>query len=328
VVLLTSGVAFCNPADLGWSDRQVADVQFGDAASPSTANSRRPAVTAVHGPLTGRRRLRSALKRAREQAGQTQEQVAAAMDWSTSKLIRIEAGTVGISTNDLRALLTHYGIVEHPHVEGLLELARMGRRKPWWFAYRDQLPTPAYGTLIDLEADASQLCIFGPSFVPGLLQTADYARAVLQRVAPKRSPEEVEAQVAVRVRRVAEVLGQKEPPVLSVVLDEVVLRRGTTVEVTRAQLHHLLSLAGHPRITIRILPFSAGVYPLTSAFFVISFADDEPDVVYVEGGLDDGIIEDEGQVEDYRATFAALEQQALDPAASADLIARVADGLG
>src|SRR5947208_15414439 len=102
-------------------------------------------------PVVQRRRLRTELRKARQDAGRTQEQVAEAMDWSLSKLIRIEAGSVGISTNDLRALLALYQITDPTEVEPLVELARAARRKPWWAGYRDALPSQQFMALIGLE---------------------------------------------------------------------------------------------------------------------------------------------------------------------------------
>src|SRR5690349_8967067 len=104
----------------------------------------------VYGPTVGRRRLRSAIRRAREAAGLTQEQVAVAMDWSLSKLIRIESGQVSISTNDVKALLSHYRVNDPVQVADLVDLARVARRRTWWSPYRDSVP-PAHYAYIGLE---------------------------------------------------------------------------------------------------------------------------------------------------------------------------------
>src|ERR1700689_4204887 len=129
-------------------------------------------------PAVQRRRLRAELRKARLEAGLTQDQVAVAMDWSLSKLIRIENGSVGISTNDLKAILRLYKIVEADRTSDLVALARAARERSWWSVYRDVAP-PRLLQLIEYEAASFITRNFQPLLVPGLLQTEDYARAVL-----------------------------------------------------------------------------------------------------------------------------------------------------
>lgn len=133
-----------------------------------------------HGPdpTIPRRRLRSELRKAREAANMSQRDVAAAMDWSASKLIRIESGAVNISTNDLRALLHHYGI-EGDRIATLVELARAARGQTPWAIYRD-VASPEYIAFLGYESSASVIRNFEPMLVPGLLQTEDYARTVIR----------------------------------------------------------------------------------------------------------------------------------------------------
>ena len=135
-------------------------------------------------PAVQRRRLRTELRKARLEAGLTQEQVAKAMDWSLSKLIRIENGTTaGISTNDLRAILSHYKITDEYRVAEFLALARASRERSWWSAYRDVVP-PRLIQLIEYEEAAYIARNFQDLVVPGLLQTAEYARASTEQLAP------------------------------------------------------------------------------------------------------------------------------------------------
>jgi transcriptional regulator with XRE-family HTH domain len=115
------------------------------------------------------RRLRTALRRIRDGCDVTQAEVAAALDWSSSKLMRIESGAVSISTNDLRLLCQHYGIGPSI-VEQLVQYARAARQRSWWYEFKADIP-PALGTLIDLESDANTIRIFAAAQVPGLLQT-------------------------------------------------------------------------------------------------------------------------------------------------------------
>lgn len=139
---------------------------------------------AVPDPTIHRRRLRSELRKAREAAGMTQRDVAAAMDWSQSKLIRIETGAVNISTNDLRALLGHYGI-ERARTENLVEVARASRDQPRWNVYKD-VAEPEYIAFLGYESSASIIRNFEPLLIPGLLQTEEYAREILKRYSRSR----------------------------------------------------------------------------------------------------------------------------------------------
>jgi transcriptional regulator with XRE-family HTH domain len=277
--------------------------------------------------VAGRRRLSAAIKRAREERGLTQHDVAAVMEWSLSKIIRVESGSVGVSTTDLRALLAHYDVVDDKVVAELMELARAGRRRPWWRQYREHMVTPNLGTLIDLEVVASQLRIFNPSILPGLFQTEDYATAVLRNLSPSPAEEQLETQVKIRMRRQREVLFSDAPPTILAVLDEAVLLRSPrNVKTMREQLDHLLTIAALPNVTVNILPFSAGLFQLAGPFFVLSFPND-PDVVYVESSLSEDLLEGAARSHDYRLAFEAIRRAALNPDDSSTLIKRAAGDL-
>lgn len=278
-------------------------------------------------PVAGRRRLCAALKRAREDQNLTQQQVAAAMDWSLSKLIRIENGSVGISTTDLRALLWHYSVTDSATIGELMELAKTGRRRAWWKEYRDHFVTPNLGRLIDLEFVASRLQIFNPSILPGLMQTEDYARTVLRNMLPPPTSEQLEAQVRVRMRRQRELFQREEPPAILAVLDEAVLRRSPRDPGSmREQLRHLQDLASRPNVTIEILPFSAGVFQFAGPFFIMSFPND-PDVVYIESSLSENLIEGNDRSQEYQEAFNAIRKHSLRSADSRALIEKVANEL-
>ena len=132
-------------------------------------------------PLVQRRRLRTELKKARQASGLTQDQVAGEMDWSLSKIIRIESASSGISANDLKALLQLYGVKDPGQVDSLLALARAARERSWWSAYRDVAPQPLL-QLIEYESAAHVIRQFETMFIPGILQTEDYARAVIREL--------------------------------------------------------------------------------------------------------------------------------------------------
>lgn len=287
-------------------------------------------MTRMHGPTVGRRRLRSALRRARETAGFTQEQVAEAMDWSLSKVIRIEAGTVSISTNDIKALLAHYRLNNRDRVDELVELARAARRRAWWSQYKEAT-TPTYLSYVGLEAEAAALCFFQLVGLPGLLQTADYAKAITRVVEGTQiEATAVDTIVEIRLRRQQEVLQREDPPEIEVILDEAVLRRHTGgPAVMRAQLLHLVELGDTPNITIRVMPFTAGEYTALGQFIILQFADPgDTDVVYIEGAMTQEIIDHPRAVLPYQRTFQQLQQRSLSPASSSVLLEKIAGELG
>ena len=275
-------------------------------------------------PTAQRRRLRSELRLRRETAGLTQDLVASEMEWSLSKLVRIEAGTVGISTNDLRALLRLYGVPDGGELNDLLDLARASRQRMWWARYRDIL-APSYLEFIGLEADASTIRYFHPTIVPALFQTEEYARAM---IADGRTrivePDQMESYVAVRMTRVREVLGRDQPNDLTVILDEAVIRRRVGgPAVMRAQLQHLLGIAARDDVLLRVVPFEAGAHPgLYGSFALLGFADPNDDVVlYLENAPTDMVLRDRPmEIAQYETAFERLTELALDEDSSVALI--------
>jgi len=282
-------------------------------------------------PTVRRRRLRSELRQRREDAGLTQEQVAGEMEWSLSKLVRIEAGTVGISTNDLRALLSLYGLREREHVEELLELARAARQRMWWTSYKNTLG-PAYLEFIGFVAEASTIRYFHPMVVPGLLQTEDYARAVITDGATGvLEPEDIDARVDIRMTWINDVLGRPEPPTFLVVLDEAVIRRRVGgAAVMRAQLRHLAALAGEPYMRIAVVPFTAGAHPgLYGSFALLEFTDPADDtILYLENAPTDMILRDRPtEISRYAVAFDRLVDTALAPEETIAVLTEAADSI-
>lgn len=285
-------------------------------------------MTTAHGPIVGRRRLRSALRQARESVDLTQEQVAAQMDWSLSKLIRIEAGTVSVSTNDLKALLSLYRISDRAQVDELVDLARASRQRSWLADYKDLLD-PHYRSYLGLEAETSSLWYFNPLVVPGLLQTPAYTRAIVAELTSREwAVEEIERLVEVRLARQREVLGRPDPPGLMVLMDEAALRRPVGGwPAMREQLDHLRESAEQPNISVRILPFSAGPYPAMYGPFVILDFPEEADssVVLLEHAFSVHVLERAEDIEPYRSAFDRMWARALSVVDSTDLIKTIAD---
>jgi transcriptional regulator with XRE-family HTH domain len=290
--------------------------------------------TPVHSPTAGRRRLRYALRRARDAVALTQEQVAEAMDWSLSKVIRIETGGVGVSTSDLRQLLQLYHVTDPTEVAELVELARIGRQRPWWTRYKETLPAP-YLSYVGLEDESSALRCVNPVGMPGLLQTEEYAQALSDASWSSSSPrwaERTDAAIAdsveVRMIRQREVLRRSPPPEISAILDEAVLwRQIGGAEVLRRQLLHLVALGSNANIGIQVLPFETSVLNLTSPFVILEFPDaNDTDVVFVEG-VNVHTMVDGDEVAAYRSIFERLRDLSMDQEESLERIAQIAGEL-
>jgi transcriptional regulator with XRE-family HTH domain len=281
----------------------------------------------LHGPVLGRRRLSVALRHARDQTGWTQEQVAAAMDWSLSKLIRIEKGTVGISTSDLRSLLSHYGISDPERVNALIRLAKSSRERPWWAPYREHLPSADFEKLLGLESEATSIETFQSTLIPGLLQTQRYMHYVLRGIAHvMENSASADVREEVRLRRQQAVLLGEAPPMFKVLLDEATLRRvADNEQVMRQQLLHLAELSTRPSIVIQVIPFTAGPYVDSGTFAILSFDSTDAPVVYLENAWYDQLIDKDDQVSKYKTLLENLRKRALDPAASEQLIRKIAD---
>ena len=277
-------------------------------------------------PLMHRRRLRNELRTARQDKGLTQDQVATAMEWSLSKMNRIEKAKTGISANDLKALLPLYGITDQERTGELLALARAARQTPWWRGYSDVAPSTLL-ELIDYENAASAISQVEPMFVPGILQTEEYTLTVLRAAYGEESPaERVPALVDLRTRR-RDLLTSESAPRFAFVLDEAVVRRlvGSPAIMSR-QLRHLVSLADLPNVSIRVVAFAAGLHPgMRGQFKVIEF-DDEPDedVVFLEGPRGDFISDDPAETRSYLEMFGRVRQLALEPADSVGLLRKAA----
>ncbi|NLT54663.1 MAG: helix-turn-helix domain-containing protein [Actinomycetales bacterium] len=272
-------------------------------------------------PSVHRRRLRSELRRARETAGFTQRDVARAMDWSLSKLIRIETGAVSITTNDLRALLGHYGINDPIRVENLIEVARSSRERSWWSVYRD-IASPEYIAFLGYESSASIIRSFQPLLVPGLLQTEGYANELFRHIRGPKDPKRIDALVSLRMER-QEILVRPDPPELHFIMDEAVIRRMVGgPEIMLRQLSHIRDMLEQPNITIRIVPFSSGMYrSLRVPYVIFEFSDPEDEaVLYLEYPNEEMIIHESALHDDqeegsptpatYLEIFWQLEQAA------------------
>lgn len=285
-------------------------------------------------PAIHRRRLRAALRTERENAGFTQRDVAEAMDWSLSKLIRIETGVVSITTNDLRALLAHYGVDDQARVRSLVETARAARQRSFWSAYSGVV-SPQFLAYLAHEPSASVIRGFQPLLVPGLVQTPDYARAVLTKTTVRPDEEKIQEMLELRLARQEMLLGDDRPKIFFI-LDEAVIRRvvGSPI-VMRQQLHYLLELARSDDTTILVVPFRAGIYSLLRwPTLLLEFEDlADPHLLYVERPEGETLVregeqalQELGSPSAYLEAFWAVENLALDESPT-DLINDAIAGL-
>ncbi|MFI1379852.1 Scr1 family TA system antitoxin-like transcriptional regulator [Embleya sp. NPDC020886] len=243
-------------------------------------------------PATYARTLTRTLRRLRESHALTQRDVALEMDWSLSKLIRIETGQVNISTTDLRALLEAYQIEDEEQVTEWVELARRAKQRSWWYPYRD-LISPEFKILLGYEGSATLIRTFEPHLVPALLATEEYTHEVYRFEGVAASAGMVE----LRMQR-QERLVRPDGPRMHFVLDESVVRRMVGgPAVMRRQVARLRELAEWPNITVRVLPFTAGLYPRPrDAYELLTFTDEcDGMVAYVESAGLGGVVRQEGE---------------------------------
>ena len=277
-------------------------------------------MTAVQDPTVQRRRLRDELRRARDDAGLRQADVAHAMDWSPSKLIRIERGDVNVSTNDLKALLSHYGVKDKEKVNGLLELARSARGASFYDQYASLLK-PGFKEYLAYEASASVTRQYQSILIPGLLQTEEYARGLFAGYGTA-GPEAADKGWAVRQHR-QEVHDRETPPEMLFVLDEAVLRRHVgRGHAMRKQLQRLKEFAAEPHISIQIMPFTRGAHPgMAGSFMLLEFTDPSlADLLHLEGINSTTIRDDTEQIARYLDRFAQLQKLALSLDESVDFL--------
>jgi transcriptional regulator with XRE-family HTH domain len=274
-------------------------------------------------PAVARRRVRLALRGAREAKRLTQGQVAAALDWSLSKVNRIESGEVSVSGTDLRALLAFYGVTDPPRVDQLLEDARISRRQRWWAdpRYREHL-TAATMQLLQFESEASAIRLFHLTMVPGLLQTRAYAEFVLASFGADLSEDARKVRFEVRMQRRQQVLERPDPPDVFLILDESALFREVGGPAVMAeQLRALLTLATAPNIIVRIVPLAAAApIALLGPFSILDLGDEADAVLYRETYLGDEVVHTTQKIKRHRDIFEQLWERSLDDAASARLI--------
>ncbi len=276
-----------------------------------------------HSPTVRRRRLALELRRLREAARLTCEEVADHLECSASKISRVETGRVSVSPRDVRDMLELYGVPDEQR-ESLVQLARDSRQKGWWHAFSDTMQ-PQLATYVGLESAASEIRIYEVSLIPGLLQTEDYARAVIRAGMMNSPSEDVERKVALRMARQPAVT-RDDPPKIWAVLDEAALRRRVGgAGLMRLQLDHLLAQAALPNVAVQVIPFGGGAHPAMGRPFIILVFPErvDTDVVYLEDLTSALYVEDVAEVDRYNVFFNHLRATALSFDDSSALIASV-----
>ncbi|GGZ79771.1 helix-turn-helix domain-containing protein [Streptomyces echinoruber] len=269
-------------------------------------------------PTARRRRLSIELKKLREHSGLTCAQVGAALDWSGSKVNRMETGSGRVQPSDIDALCRFYGTSDELR-EFLKSLAREAKIRGWWQQHGAGVPE-WFNIYIGLEQDASVLRQYQCELVPGLMQTAAYARE-LHTSDAQMSPEDIDRAVRVRLERQAMLTGAEAPDAWFVVNEAAFRHVIGDRALMREQLEKVLDSTELPSVTLQVLPFDSGTYPVTGSFTMLGFpAPEDPDLVYRDGITDAVYLEGEHHVREYTRAFDGLRAAALSPQRSVQLI--------
>ena len=253
----------------------------------------------------------------------TAEEVAERLLVSQSKISRLENGRRSISQRDVRDLCDVYEVADERVRAGLMEMARESRQRGWWHEFGD-IP---YSVYIGLETDAASLRVYDPQVVPGLLQTRQYAEALIAGALPETAATDVEKRVQVRLRRQERITAPENPLRLWTVMDEAAVRRVVgNRSLMRDQLEYLVEQSQLPHVTVQVIPFEMGAHPgLNGQYAILEFPDAaDSSVVYIEGVTSDLYLEKANDVQKYSVMYEHLRAQALNPDQSRQFIADIA----
>jgi transcriptional regulator with XRE-family HTH domain len=270
-------------------------------------------------PTVRQRELGKRLRELRGQHDLTVEDVAEKLLCSTTKISRLETGVRRPSLRDVRDLCSIYGVDESTSAE-LMSLAKGAREQGWWTQYEDLRLDP----LIGLEQDATAITCYSMYYVPALLQTAEYARAIIRAIAPKMDPEILQQRVEARMRR-QQLLDRAGSPRYRVLLDEALLHRPVGgPELMADQLDKVLNAAGHHKATVQVIPFAAGAHAASDGYFVLLEFDDQnlSPVVFLEGLTGIHFRERKDEIARYREAIEYLRDSALSTRDSLSLISK------
>ncbi|MEV5570853.1 helix-turn-helix transcriptional regulator [Spirillospora sp. NPDC052269] len=283
------------------------------------------------GPVVDSALLRSELVRLRKEKSLTQEQVARTLEWSPSKLIRVEGGKSSITRTDLQALLMTYDVTSESRQERLQTLARGARETPWWNKYRTLVGDDLL-SLTGYTAGASYIRQFHNALIPGLLQTSEYAQVITSDLA---NPTAQQMAIELRLERQRRLRERANPPRQFYLLDEAVIRRHVGVSrdpgIMPAQLKHIVDrVENEDQLSVRVIPFRAGYHQgVYGPFVLLEFDGELSDVLHLEGrpGTAATITGDDPQVAEYRDIFERMLEAALPADQTIELIRQVAEEL-
>ncbi|WP_405816025.1 helix-turn-helix domain-containing protein [Streptomyces sp. NBC_01390] len=276
-------------------------------------------------PTVRRRRLGQSLRQYRNSAGLSLDVAAQTMGWIGPKLSRIETANGYIRPGEVAPLLKAYGVVDPEVVSALESLAKDARKQGWWQTYSG-IVSPSYADYISLESDASSIREFAPLLIPGLLQTAAYARESIAANAITRTPEEVAALAEVRQARQSVLTRPDGPLKLWAVIHEAALHQRFALRPTtmREQLRRLLDVAEMPHVTLQVMPLEATPHPgNVGGFSLVSFPSPMPDVVLLENLIGSSYVEGIGDVRTFADAFERIVAAALPTDDSLALIAGI-----
>ncbi|MCK9895526.1 helix-turn-helix transcriptional regulator [Frankia sp. AgB32] len=280
------------------------------------------------GPTVRRILLGSQLRRLREEKGITRETAGYHIRASESKISRMELGRVSFKERDVADLLTFYQVTEEGERAPLLALVREANTAGWWQNFNDVLPT-WFQPYVGLEESAQLIRTYEVQFIPGLLQSEEYARAIITQGGSGLSSETIERRVSVRINR-QKLLYRANAPRLWVVVDEAALRRPIGgPKVMRAQIEHLVALSEMPNLTLQVMPFAFGGHAAEGgAFTILRFPEmDLPDVVYLEQLTSSSYLDKREEVDRYMEVYNRLSVDSTTPAETPDLLRRIVNEL-
>jgi transcriptional regulator with XRE-family HTH domain len=273
-------------------------------------------------PTVRLRRLASELRKLRAAADLTRDEVTERTGINGVTLYRLEAAKARPQARTLRALLDLYNADGQLRDE-LQAILKESAERTWLHAFEPELPDQ-YAAYIGFEQESRRVLNFESLFIPGLLQTEDYARAVIRGTLPTATRDEVEGRLQARLQRQA-LLAQENPPHLWAVIDEAVLHRQVGGRaVMRAQLERLQDVAEEPNITLQAVPFGSGAHPgMHGSFIIMRFGEGNSDVIYIETMTNDLFLENESDIHRYNLVFEHLRAVSSSPEATRALVAAV-----
>ncbi|MER5361469.1 helix-turn-helix transcriptional regulator [Streptomyces sp. NPDC002785] len=276
---------------------------------------------------TGRRiRIATELRKLRERAGFTATEAARVHGISQGQLSNIETARFGVSAERLRAMAQNYACSNYAFIEALVNMVQ-DRRRGWWSEYQELLPTPLLD-LAELEHHAERLRGAITAHIPGLLQSADHAREIVRQHVPELPPPDVEHRVSFRIKRQAILYGAEPTPYQALIHEAALRTEVGGPETARSQLQHLLDMSEQDHITIQVIPFRAGAIPGSGQSIYYAHGPvPELDTVHLDQSHGLAFLDADTQLQNYRTLFSRIEDAALSPEDTRDLIHHISQHL-